>query len=66
MIPPGTVSGKVLQIEGPHQVTTDSNMISTSGKVPIVKRRRQGLGDEGDIDEHMSEAASHVEGRQSQ
>lgn len=62
-IQPGTVVGKVLLIEGVTPEGTDGLAAVTPGKVPIVKRRKQ--GEEGDaVDDDMSEAASRVEGRQ--
>lgn len=53
----GTVAGKVLLIEGAPPATMDDKEAMTPGKVPIVKRRRQ--GEEGEsVDDTMSEATS--------
>lgn len=64
LIQSGTVAGKVLQIEAaPSKQETTSG---TPGKIPIVKRRRQGEGDEGEEDEPMTLAASQVDVRRVQ
>ena len=61
-IMPGTVAGKILQIEA-APVVNDANA-GTPGKQPIVKRRRRGDdGADGEVDP-ITEAASHVDGRQ--
>ena len=65
-VQPGTVAGKVLQIEGVTPMTVEGNTSATPGKEPIVKRRRQGEGGGEVDDDAMVEAASRVERRQDQ
>ena len=60
VVPPGTVAGKVLQIEAAPNTSTSTG---TPGKQPIVKRRCQGEGAYGqDEMEILNEATSLADG----